>query len=293
MSYTTHYRIAGLPIAITLPKNQPIEQLLASAEGFRLTEATEPPILHIRALGICPQLAPNKATLLSEDTNDMGRVRLSRDGEAFLVELQYLNSQYRHHMLFSEGFGMADLAPAWEDPTLKEAFSSLVRIAYSLAILRHGAISIHASAIHRQGESILFLGKSGTGKSTHANLWLEHDPTAQLLNDDNPTLRREGEQIKAYGTPWSGKRPCYKNEGYPVRGIVRLSQAPQNRFRRLADTEAFIALLPSCSMIRQEEDGADRAYTLLGDIIQHVIVGSLTCRPDQEAYQCCAAGLGL
>ena len=63
------------------------------------------------------------------------------------------------------------------------------------------------------------MGKSGTGKSTHSRLWLENVPGATLLNDDNPIVRLTLVGAIVYGSPWSGKTPCYKNESAPLAGV--------------------------------------------------------------------------
>ncbi len=80
----------------------------------------------------------------------------------------------------------------------------------------------------------MFLGPSGTGKSTHASLWLENVEGTELVNDDNPVVRiLDDGSIKVYGSPWSGKTPCYLNVNYPLGGIVNLIQASHNKISRL------------------------------------------------------------
>ena len=59
---------------------------------------------------------------------------------------------------------------------------------FNLAALRRNAIAIHASAIRYRDAGLLFLGESGTGKSTHSRLWCRHIPGTSLLNDDSPIL---------------------------------------------------------------------------------------------------------
>lgn len=51
------------------------------------------------------------------------------------------------------------------------------------------AVAVHSSVISLDGRAVLFLGESGTGKSTHTRLWREHIPGARLLNDDSPIIR--------------------------------------------------------------------------------------------------------
>ena len=89
-------------------------------------------------------------------------------------------------------------------------------IAYGVAATPLGTVAIHTSTICCQGKAVFFLGESGTGKSTHTRLWRENIEGAVLLNDDSPILRIIDGKPWVYGSPWSGKTPCYKNESYPL-----------------------------------------------------------------------------
>ena len=115
--------------------------------------------------------------------------------------------------------------------------SRLVRfalwIAYGVVTLPFQTVAIHTSVIQYKGRTVLFLGESGTGKSTHTRLWREHIGGAVLLNDDSPMIRVEEGKVWAYGSAWSGKTPCYKQERYELVACVRLSQAPYNRIQML------------------------------------------------------------
>ena len=291
MSNVAWYGIAGFELELTLPEGANVAHLLPNAEPFRLSEPTQTPILRLATSGLSAEEKSEEGTLLSVDRNDLGEVRLYRRERGYYICSGFLDTPYRHHLVLNEELSQATAEIDWEDPRPGEALNALLRIGYSLAVLNHQAVSIHASAICHAGEAILFLGKSGTGKSTHARLWLTHAEACSLLNDDNPTLRWCQDRLMAYGTPWSGKTPCYRNEGFPVRGIVRLSQAAENRFEPLADQRAFLAVLPSCSLLRHNEAIEDRFYSLLGQIIATTRVAHLGCRPDREAYLCCHAGL--
>ena len=108
--------------------------------------------------------------------------------------------------------------------TAGSILSSMLRIAFAQAVILREGLSIHASAVVSDGKAYLFLGKSGTGKSTHARLWLKNIPGSHLLNDDNPAVRLIDGSPVAFGTPWSGKTPCYRDESAPVGGFVRLRQ---------------------------------------------------------------------
>ena len=143
---------------------------------------------------------------------------------------------------------------------------------------------IHSSTIVHQNRAVLFLGESGTGKSTHTRLWLKNIPDAHLLNDDSPVLAIENGTPVVYGSPWSGKTHCYHPYRFPLAAAVRLSQAPHNRIRRLDILEAVAALQPSCPpALAQDDHFADGIMDIISDTIAAVPVFHLECLPDADA----------
>ncbi len=179
----------------------------------------------------------------------------------------------------------ASIAPDAPDSGL--ILTSMLRIAFAQAVLMRDGISIHASAVAVDGKAWLFLGKSGTGKSTHARLWLRNIPGSRLLNDDNPAVRLVDGKAIAFGTPWSGKTPCYRNESYPVGGIVRLVQSDADIFTRKDEVAALVTLLPSCSVVHSDAALQSRLCDTLARLIELVPVGELKCLPDNESAIIC------
>lgn len=138
----------------------------------------------------------------------------------------------------------------------------------------------------------LFLGHSGTGKSTHARQWLAAFEDAWLLNDDNPILRvMDNGEVRVYGSPWSGKTPCYKNESAPVGGIVKLSQAPENTIHPITLPQAYAYMLSSASGLKMEQTMADNMFETIKHIITHTSCYQLDCLPNEEAAKVCWAGV--
>ena len=175
---------------------------------------------------------------------------------------------------------------------------------FNIAAVARQAVAIHSSVICLNGGAVLFLGESGTGKSTHTRLWREHIPGAKLLNDDSPIVRIMAEhpadaeamppadesstrlRVLAFGAPWSGKTPCYRNLSCPIRAIVRLSQAPHNRIRRLRAIEAIGALLPSCPpSFAHDETLEDAVCATVSAVVAQVPVYHLECLPDAAAAE--------
>lgn len=157
-------------------------------------------------------------------------------------------------------------------------------VAYGLATVGHKTVAIHTSTIEYGDRAVLFLGESGTGKSTHTRLWRENIEGAQLLNDDSPIIRIIDGQAVAYGSPWSGKTPCYRNDHFQLAGCVRLTQAPHNKITRLNVLAAYAAIHPSCPPeFAYDERLYDFVSEFISDILTTVPVYHLECLPDADA----------
>lgn len=157
-------------------------------------------------------------------------------------------------------------------------------IGYGLVTLPHQTIAIHTSVIQYKERTVLFLGESGTGKSTHTRLWREHIEGAVLLNDDSPILRIVDGEVRMFGSPWSGKTPCYKQENYPLAACVRLSQAPYNKILRLNIPQAYGALHPSCPPDFAYDSALyDYIGGTIGKVLSKVPIYHLACLPDADA----------
>jgi hypothetical protein len=104
------------------------------------------------------------------------------------------------------------------------------------------------------------------------------------LNDDSPIVRLLDDVPTVFGSPWSGKTPCYHNRHFPIAAIVRLSQAPNNQITRLGRLHSLGALLPSCPpQFARDERLMDGLVAVISSIIGTVPVFHLECLPDEGA----------
>ena len=94
-----------------------------------------------------------------------------------------------------------------------------------------------------------------------------------------------------YGSPWSGKTPCYRNVVCPLGGIVLLCQAPYNKICRLTGIETYAALVPSISGKRWDVRIADGLHQSENILARQIPAYYLECLPDEEAVRVCYAAL--
>ena len=166
----------------------------------------------------------------------------------------------------------------------KNVFNDALKMMFALATTEKDTLIIHAAVVSCEGKGYLFLGPSGTGKSTHAQLWLKHFEGTELVNDDNPVVR-DG---VVYGSPWSGKKtPCYRNVSVPIGGIVMLSQAPYNKIRRLSGIEAYVDLAESVGGMPWNSRISEGFHQTMNKLASTVPMWHLECLPDEAAARLC------
>ncbi|MBQ1648505.1 MAG: hypothetical protein II047_08670 [Bacteroidales bacterium] len=166
-------------------------------------------------------------------------------------------------------------------------FERLLMIMYALATAGNDTLLLHAVVVSCEGKGYLLLGHGGTGKSTHARLWLLNVEGTKLVNDDFPVVR-DG---VVYGSPWSPITPCYRNVNYPIGGMVSLSQAPYNRIHRISGIEAYLTLycrdFISCLGYPIPEDIAEGMHQTKDRLAQTIPMWHLECLPDEAAARLC------
>lgn len=282
---TSDYLIGGHHIRFT---GTALHHTLSEMPGFspfRTSPAQEPPLLTFHwdddgpTAGISTATPDGYEKLYDVTMNGIRSLLCREKGEP---HYHYLTQQDNRQLAFSFRAGTSKIQATGQ--ATPDALRFALWIAYGLATVPFGTIAIHSSAILYQGRVVLFLGESGTGKSTHTRLWQQYLPGARLLNDDSPVLRVTDGQPFVFGSPWSGKTHCYQPISAPLAALVRLSQAPANHIRRLTILEAFAAVHPSCPpAFARDNVLADHICATLSSLLATTPVYALACLPDEAA----------
>ena len=153
----------------------------------------------------------------------------------------------------------------------------------SVMLHRH-ALLLHAAFIRSNGRGILFTAPSGTGKSTQASLW-EKYMGAEILNGDRAGIRKIGDTWHAFGLPYAGSSNIYRNESAPLKALVLLRQAKENRISRISSAEAMRSIYPEITIHRWDPDFVAKALDLFLELCTDVPVYLLECLPDEGAVR--------
>lgn len=151
-------------------------------------------------------------------------------------------------------------------------------------LLDFDGMMLHASAVVKDGFAFLFSAASGTGKSTHTELWqaLYGADRVLMLNDDKPALRLENGRWYAYGTPWSGKNDRHLNMRVPLGGICILERGEKNEIKPHRGARAVFEILDQ-TLRPDTVKEVSKLMELLNDLMEKVPIWKLKCNMDQEA----------
>lgn len=145
-----------------------------------------------------------------------------------------------------------------------------------------GAMVLHCAYVEYEGKAILFSAPSETGKTTQANLW-ERFRGAKTVNGDRSLLQKIDGTWMARGWPVCGSSGVCHNRELPIRAVVMLSQAPEDRVWVLSPANAFSQLYSQITVNRwNRKDNLD-TMDRIEDLIQGVPVLHLACTMNESA----------
>lgn len=158
-----------------------------------------------------------------------------------------------------------------------------MQIFYTHAVQRH-MIQLHSSLISHQNQGIMFLGPSGIGKTTQAELWQRYR-SSLIINGDIVFVQETDSGFLGWGTPWHGSSPYCENTSVPLKAMVVLKQSDQNSIRELTGFEKVTEVSNSVFYPQWLENGMELCLETLDHLLTSIPVYELRCRPDEDAVR--------
>lgn len=276
---TSYYCVAGHYFRLTMPENEPAWLRMSQYHPFESGACEEGQLIF--SLGLVREIDTDGAVSIFKDTPEEGQppVEILRKDDLWLVKT----------------CSTIQAAPDWKKAVFTinsqdRLFSvnNALMLMYAFSTSGLATLEMHASVVSKDGYAYLFLAKSGTGKSTQSRMWLESIPGTELVNDDNPIVRvfPDG-NVRVYGSPWSGKTPCYRNVEYPVGGFVRIRRAAFNKCTRLSNIEGYALVYSSSSGFKADRKMGDNLHDATSRIVLSKPCYVLDCLPDHDAAATC------
>lgn len=286
----THYIVGGHPFTIS-NKEGDISQILPTMEPFKADCINEPLFYVTIDNSIIPSWQGSKigtfpcpsATfeVYQKESGSYQVLILSGNTPCAFIET---DDEYKEITITTRG----------TDEQKRFGANNAIMLIYTICTAGHNTLLVHSSVVENSGKAYMFLGKSGQGKSTHSDMWVKYIDGSTLINDDNPVIRiaEDGTPIM-YGSPWSGKRPIYKNVQYPIGGFAAIEQEKENSIKEESIPIAFGILLSSMSTMKFDKNIHMKICGTISRVLSRVPVHTLYCRADEEAAQVSSSAFGL
>lgn len=152
-------------------------------------------------------------------------------------------------------------------------------------IIAWGGMILHTAFLCHKGEAILFSGPSEVGKSTQAGLWEKYREDSRTINGDRCLLRKENGVWYACGWPICGSSGICNNEKYPVKAIVMLRQAKENRCERLSGVRAFGEVFAQLTVNNWNTDFKRKVIDNTEALLNDIAIYELYCDISEDAVK--------
>ena len=284
----TYYRVGGHLFLVCEDTKIHHERLMPSIQPFAAAHTEEDPVftLHIQQSATLP--IPSEGLIGTFDCGGCLHDVYDLRGEGYCIVFHHINGD-TCGLLCTDKNGQEGIVHLMNTPLSHQQFvlGNATMIAYAYATADKKTVLMHASVVSLEGRGYLMTAPSGTGKSTHTRLWRQCFDQCELVNDDNPVVRIEQGKAMVYGSPWSGKTPCYRNVCHPVGAYVRLFQEPENNIHPYQPLEAYAMLLPAMSSMVWDKRMQTGVSKTVAEMVRLNPMYRLGCRPDEAAARLC------
>lgn len=282
-----YYNIAGHNIEIDYDRDK-LKRLLPSFTPFVAEESGGELLFRLTVDNDLKRIPEAECHLIRDVDTGNGKTRVDKlkdGGYQFLVR-----DIYDHPcalLVTSPRFDDCRVALSGGLGTQRFALNNALMLTYAFSAARHDTLLIHASVVRYGSKAYAFTAKSGTGKSTQVANWMRYIEGCDIMNDDNPVIRMIDGKPILFGSPWSGKTPCYRNISADLGGIIFIERDTWNHVEKLQPIIAFSVVLTACSAMKWDEELYQMVCETCSKFVESTKVVSLHCLPDRESAEVC------
>lgn len=257
---------------------------------------------------IAGEVLERKVTGSPEVIRDNLHVLYTEEGECRLIRIQGAPVPYAVSIQEKAKFYhvYVDRAIGWlleSDP----AFAALLSLERHM--IESGAMILHSAYMCWKDMAVLFSAPSETGKSTQAGLWEKYRGTRQVNGDrslliyervmqeqsqanceqgmaEQSLVNHEQGCWMAYGWPVCGSSEICHNEAFPIKAIVMLKQAKENRISRLKGLQALRLVMEQITINSWNREFQMKAMDQIDLLLREIPVYLLECDMSEGAVAC-------
>ena len=148
------------------------------------------------------------------------------------------------------------------------------------------AFVLHSACFDVNGVGVAFAAHSGTGKTTHMNLWQQYlGDKMTVVNGDKPIIRffdDEPENAYAYGSPWMGKERLGCNMRTVLKHICFIERSKTNYVEKM-DKNDIIERIVKQVYIPKDQAASAKTIVLVNRLLNCLDFWVIHCNMEPEA----------
>jgi hypothetical protein len=153
--------------------------------------------------------------------------------------------------------------------TIRALIFPFDQLLYVNLLTNNSGIIAHACGIIDNGKVLVFVGASGSGKSSMAKLFMD-EPNCTILNDDRIIIREIDEDFFAFGTPWHGDVPVCNRGKVILDRLFFLRHAEVNYAKRISSVDATTRLIVRSFPAIWDRDGMDANLDFMAKLTKNI-----------------------
>lgn len=272
-SYRKYVNIAGLTCRIAGPK----EAISQCFDPF-ITAETDTVDQYIEIVSYAPYVKENGSLILRNE-----ELMIIECAKKYILLFPAFKQVAEVHLRKDAARAIIYCLPPFTSELQENIFHVIRHVFLYLAQTNHIA-AIHSSSILYRGKAWLFSAPSGTGKSTHANLWKSLLDTP-VINGDLNLIAMSGTQPVVYGSPWCGTSGIYDINTYPLGGIILLKQASIDVVKHLSEDKKRLMIMQRFISPAWDKEMLHHNLQLANNIASQILICQLDCTPDKTALE--------
>jgi len=155
-------------------------------------------------------------------------------------------------------------------------------------LFRFNSALLHSACFDVEGVGVAFAAHSGTGKTTHMNLWQKLLGDRMIVvNGDKPIVRffdDEPETPYAYGTPWNGKEGLGCNMRTTLKHICFIERSETNFVEKIEKTDAIERIVKQVYMPK-DPIAVMKTMELIDRLLSCCNLWKIHCNMEDEAAE--------
>ena len=142
-------------------------------------------------------------------------------------------------------------------------------------------IIIHGCGIKQNDCGIIFVGESGAGKTTIANIW-SRESDVEILSDDRTIVRKKDGHFWIYGTPWHGEGKFGSPGSAKLEQIFFIQHGQTNSISNSTKAHSVAQFLKCSFPTFWDAEGLEYSMDVFSDLAASVSCRTLSSKADSS-----------